>query len=85
MMASLNTLTHETIPEEVRGRIFSSLEAVIHLAFLVFIPVPLVVGFSLQAGAVLIGVTCAVAAGFHVSMRRAVSESRLAQPRAGQR
>lgn len=36
MMASLNTLTHETIPEEVRGRIFSSLEAVIHLAFLVF-------------------------------------------------
>jgi MFS family permease len=36
MMASLNTLTHETIPEEARGRIFSSLEAVIHLAFLVF-------------------------------------------------
>ena len=36
MMASLNTMTHETIPEEVRGRIFSSLEAVIHLAFLVF-------------------------------------------------
>jgi hypothetical protein len=36
MMASLNTLTHETIPEEVRGRVFSSLEAVIHLAFLVF-------------------------------------------------
>jgi MFS family permease len=36
MMASLNTLTHETIPEEVRGRIFSSLEAVIHLAFMVF-------------------------------------------------
>jgi len=36
IMASTNTLTHETIPEEVRGRIFSSLEAVIHLAFLVF-------------------------------------------------
>jgi MFS-type transporter involved in bile tolerance (Atg22 family) len=34
--AATNTLTHETIPEEVRGRIFSSLEAVIHLAFLVF-------------------------------------------------
>jgi len=33
---STNTLTHETIPEEIRGRIFSSLEAVIHLAFLVF-------------------------------------------------
>ncbi|MDP2913060.1 MAG: MFS transporter [Candidatus Omnitrophota bacterium] len=33
---STNTLTHETIPEEIRGRIFSSLEAVIHLAFLLF-------------------------------------------------
>ncbi len=36
MMASMNTLTHETIPEEVRGRIFSSLEAVIHLGFIAF-------------------------------------------------
>jgi MFS family permease len=34
--ASTNTLTHEMIPEEARGRIFSSLEAVIHLAFLLF-------------------------------------------------
>ena len=36
MMVSLNTMTHETIPEAIRGRIFSSLEAVIHLAFLIF-------------------------------------------------
>ena len=36
VMASANTLTHESIPEEVRGRIFSSMEAVIHLAFLIF-------------------------------------------------
>jgi MFS family permease len=36
MMASLNTLTHETIRDDVRGRIFSSLEAVIHLAFMAF-------------------------------------------------
>jgi Na+/melibiose symporter-like transporter len=36
IMSATNTLTHETIPEEMRGRIFSSLEAVIHLAFLVF-------------------------------------------------
>jgi len=33
---SMNTLTHETIPEDARGRIFSSLESVIHLAFMVF-------------------------------------------------
>ena len=36
IMISVNTMTHETMPEEVRGRTFSSLEAVIHLAFLVF-------------------------------------------------
>jgi MFS family permease len=36
IMACTNTLAHETIPEEVRGRIFSSLEAVIHLGFLIF-------------------------------------------------
>ena len=36
IMVATNTLVHETIPEDVRGRIFSSLEAVIHLAFLVF-------------------------------------------------
>ena len=41
------------------------------------------VGFSLQAGDVLIGVTCAVAAGFHVSMRRAVIQSRLVERQAG--
>ena len=34
IMVSMNTLTHETIP--ARGRIFSSLEGVIHFAFLVF-------------------------------------------------
>lgn len=36
IMVTTNTLTHETVPEEIRGRIFSSLEAVIHLAFLAF-------------------------------------------------
>ena len=36
IMTSLNTLTHETMPEEARGRTFSSLEVVTHLAFLVF-------------------------------------------------
>jgi len=36
IMVSMNTLTHETIPGDARGRIFSSLEGVIHFAFLVF-------------------------------------------------
>lgn len=36
IMSCTNTLAHETIPEEVRGRVFSSFESVIHLGFLVF-------------------------------------------------
>ena len=36
IMTSVNTMTHETMPQAARGRTFSSLEAVIHLAFLVF-------------------------------------------------
>ncbi|MBD3379726.1 MAG: MFS transporter [Candidatus Omnitrophica bacterium] len=31
-----NTLIHKLVPDNVRGRIFSSMEAVMHLAFLVF-------------------------------------------------
>jgi len=34
IMVSANTLTHEAIPEELRGRIFSSLEVVMHLGFM---------------------------------------------------
>lgn len=36
IMISSNTIIHELIPDELRGRIFSSLEAVMHLAFLIF-------------------------------------------------
>ncbi|MCX5715572.1 MAG: MFS transporter, partial [Candidatus Omnitrophica bacterium] len=36
IITSINTLIHETIPDEKRGRIFSSQEIVIHLAFLLF-------------------------------------------------
>jgi len=35
-MVISNTLTHEAMPEEVRGRIFSSLEMIIHLSFMAF-------------------------------------------------
>jgi len=36
VIVSLNTMVHESIPQETRGRTFSSLEVVIHLAFLIF-------------------------------------------------
>jgi len=36
IVVSGNTLVHEALPEDARGRVFSSLEAVIHLGFLIF-------------------------------------------------
>ncbi|MFC1806921.1 MFS transporter [Candidatus Omnitrophota bacterium] len=36
IMISSNTIVHELIPDDLRGRVFASLEAVMHLAFLVF-------------------------------------------------
>ena len=36
IVVSSNTLVHEALPEDIRGRVFSSLEAVAHLGFLVF-------------------------------------------------
>jgi len=36
ILISSNTIVHELIPEEAHGRVFSSIEAVVHLAYLVF-------------------------------------------------
>jgi len=36
IIVALNTMVHELIPQETRGRIFSSLEVVINLGFLLF-------------------------------------------------
>ncbi len=36
ILTCTNTMVHTLVPDEVRGRIFSSLEAVVHLAFLLF-------------------------------------------------
>ena len=36
ILTCANTLIHLSVPDEVRGRIFSSMEAVVHLAFLIF-------------------------------------------------
>ena len=36
VIVSLNTMVHESMPQETRGRTFSSLEVIIHLAFLIF-------------------------------------------------
>jgi MFS family permease len=54
------------------GRAFARFETQLQLVWVLCALLAVVVGFSLQAGDVLIGVSCAVAAGFHISMRRAV-------------
>ncbi|RKY41213.1 MAG: hypothetical protein DRP85_06880 [Candidatus Makaraimicrobium thalassicum] len=36
ILTCANTLIHTSVPDGIRGRIFSSMEAVIHLAFLIF-------------------------------------------------
>jgi len=36
IVVSSNTLVHEALPEDARGRVFSSLEVIIHMGFLVF-------------------------------------------------
>ncbi|MFA5069271.1 MAG: MFS transporter [Candidatus Omnitrophota bacterium] len=36
IIISSNTMVHELIPEDAHGRVFSSLEAVVHLAYLIF-------------------------------------------------
>jgi hypothetical protein len=81
---SFDSIAQRHVPPAQLGRAFARFETQLQLVWVLCALLAVVVGFSLQAGDVLIGVTCAVAAGFHVSMRRAVSESRLAQPRAGQ-
>lgn len=36
IVVSSNTLIHESLPSRIRGRVFSSLEVVIHLGFIIF-------------------------------------------------
>jgi len=36
IIISSNTIVHELIPDELRGRVFSSIEAVINLAYVIF-------------------------------------------------
>ncbi len=66
IMISSNTIVHELIPEELRGRAFSSLEAVMHLAFLIFMLLVSIVAEFIDTSYVLItvGILCAFAGIF---------------------
>ncbi|HDP16446.1 MAG TPA: MFS transporter [Candidatus Omnitrophica bacterium] len=58
---SANTIIHEIIEHELRGRVFSSLEAVMHLAFLIFMLTSSIVADLINGSWVLIavGFSCA--------------------------
>ena len=65
IMISSNTITHELIPQEARGRIFSSLEAVMHLAFLIFMFLASLAAEVIDSSYILLIVGClCIYAGF---------------------
>jgi MFS family permease len=78
---SFDSIAQRHVPPALLGRAFAKFETQLQLVWVLCGLLAVVVGFSLQAGDVLIGVTCAVAAGFHVSMRRAVLHDGLAHRR----
>ena len=80
---SFDSIAQRHVPPALLGRAFARFETQLQLVWVLCALLSVVVGFSLQAGDVLIGVTCAVAAGFHVSMRRAVTQTRLERGHAG--
>ena len=80
---SFDSIAQRHVPPASLGRAFARFETQLQLIWVLCALLAVVVGFSLQAGDVLIGVTCAVAAGFHVSMRRAVLGATQQQPGSG--
>jgi len=63
---SFDSIAQRHVPPALLGRAFARFETQLQLVWVLCALLAVVVGFSLQAGDVLIGVTCAVAAGFHV-------------------
>jgi hypothetical protein len=70
-----DSIAQKNVPPALLGRAFARFETQLQLVWVLCALLAVIVGFSLQAGDVLIGVSCAVGAGFHVSMRRAVLQA----------
>ncbi|HLN05118.1 MAG TPA: MFS transporter [Acidimicrobiales bacterium] len=79
---SFDSIAQRHVPPALLGRAFARFETQLQLVWVLCGLLAVVVGFPLSDGDLLIGVTCAVAAGFHVSMRRAVLQTRLTERRA---
>jgi len=72
---SFDSIAQQHVPPALLGRAFARFETRLQLVWVLSGLLAVAIGFSLQAGDTLLGVTCAIAAGFHVSMRRAVLQS----------
>ena len=81
---AFDSIAQRHVPPALLGRAFARFETQLQLVWVLCGLLAVVVGLSLRAGDILIGVTCAVAAGFHVSMRRAVVVGPLSQRRTGE-
>ena len=58
IIISSNTIVHELIPEEAHGRVFSSLEAVMHLAYLIFMLISAILAEFISSFYILLLVGC---------------------------
>jgi hypothetical protein len=81
---AFDSIAQRHVPPALLGRAFARFETQLQLVWVLCGLLAVVVGLSLRAGDILIGVTCAVAAGFHVSMRRAVVVGHLSQRPTGE-
>jgi Na+/melibiose symporter-like transporter len=81
---SFDSIAQRNVPPALLGRAFARFETRLQLVWVGGSLLAVIVGFPLRSGDVLIGVTCAIAAAFNVSMRRAVIQSRLADRRASE-
>lgn len=79
---SFDSIAQRHVPPALLGRAFARFETQLQLVWVLCSLLAVLIEFPLRSGDVLIGVTCAVGAAFHVSMRRAVLHSRLAERRA---
>lgn len=75
IVISSNTLLHEVMAEDMRGRIFSSIDVIVHIAFLVFMVLTSLIGERINKGLLLaiIGLIFSVI-GLSKFMRRALKK-----------
>ncbi len=80
ILISSNTIVHELIPEEAHGRVFSSLEAVVHLAYLVFMLLSAVVAEFVSSFSILLIVGSVFILSGVLGIRRVAKKKDMVDP-----